>query len=388
MTAVCDEPGVRRPRLCYVVATEMTVSAFLAGHIRAAAERYEVSVAMNANDPAALEKQGLRATLLPVPIERRISLWRDMCALWTLYRHFYHGRFDMVHSVTPKAGLVGMLAAKLAGVPRRLHTFTGQVWVTRRGWRRALLKMADRLLAGLTTHTLVDSASQRDFLVAEGVLPAAKAQVIGQGSICGVDTARFRPNEEARCSVRGRLGIADSTTVLLFLGRLNRDKGILDLATAFAALAGRFPDLCMLLVGPDEDGLAEQVREICRTAADRLYFVGYTHEPESFMAASDIFCLPSYREGFGMAAVEAAAAGLPAVASRIYGITDSVADGQTGLLHPPGDAAAIAAAIACLLVDPDGRQAMGVQARKRVLADFSAEIISRELMVYYEKMLA
>lgn len=375
-------------RLCYVVASEITVAAFLSGHIKAMAQRYEVCVAGNIDNPDALGKLGLSATLLPVPIERRVALWRDLIALFALYRHFRRGGgFDLVHSVSPKAGILGMLAAWLARVPRRVHTFTGQVWVTRRGWRRVLLKAADRMLAALATDVLVDSPSQRDFLIAEGVLGAGKSRVIGKGSICGVDGGRFRPDADARCGVRTELGIPPDATVLLFLGRLNRDKGVADLAVAFAAIAGHFPDARLLLVGPDEEGMVAHISSTCSGAAARVHHVGYTRQPERFMAASDIFSLPSYREGFGMVVIEAAAVGLPAVASRIYGITDAVIDQQTGLLHPAGDVQALARALIALLSDPARRSAMGECARSRALADFSQAESSRELLAFYGKIL-
>lgn len=379
----------KRPTLCYVVSSAMTVSAFLKDHITVAtAAGYDVSVIANTTDGGLMQRLNLRATFYSVAIVRQIAPWRDAAALLALIRHFRAERFDIVHSVSPKAGMLAMLAAMLAGVPHRVHTFTGQVWVTRRGWRRWLLKQADRMLASLTTRALVDSPSQRDFLLAERVLAANKSVVIGKGSICGVDGARFRPDEAARHVLRGELGISPFAPVLLFLGRLNRDKGVLDLAAAFVRVARRFPEARLLLVGPDEEGMASAVGDICAEVQDRVQLIDYTHQPERFMAAADIFCLPSYREGFGMVVIEAAAAGLPAVASQIYGITDAVVDGQTGLLHPPGDVAAIAEKLTELLVAPDRCKSMGERARLRAQADFSQAGSSQGLMAFYAKILA
>jgi glycosyltransferase involved in cell wall biosynthesis len=377
---------VRRPRLCYVAASEGTVAAFLKQHIAAAGRDYEVSVAVNTEDPECLDRLGIEAALRPMPIERKVSLLQDLRALWRLYRLFRRECFDLVHSISPKAGLLAMLAAWLARVPRRVHSFTGQVWVTRQGWRRYLLKQADRLIAALATQALVDSPSQRDFLVAEGVMSRNKAEVIGKGSICGVDGVRFHPDSQARREVRDSLGIPANAPLLLFLGRLNRDKGVLDLAAAFMGLVGRVPDAWLVLVGPDEEGLVPEVVAICGGMADRVRHLDFTREPERYMAAADIFCLPSYREGFGTVVIEAAATGLPAVASRIYGITDAVVEGVTGLLHPPGDVGAIEAVLARLLAEPAKRLAMGDAARERALAEFSQAESSRELMAFYGKM--
>ena len=382
-----SEAGSNRLRICYVASSEMTVAAFLKGHIAMAEKSYDVAVAVNTGDTDCLRKLGLSAMLLVVPIERKISPLRDLCALWILYRNFRRERFDLVHSVSPKAGLIGMLAARLAGIQVRVHTFTGQVWVTRTGWRRRLLKAADWLIGALTTRALVDSPSQRDFLVAEGILPADKTHVIGHGSICGVDAERFRPKSEFRDEVRKRFLIPDSAILLLYLGRLNRDKGIRDLAVAFSTLASRIPNLFLLLAGPDEDGQLQTVMEICGSAAKRVFHVGFTDQPERFMAAADIFCLPSYREGFGMVVIEAAASGVPAVASRIYGLTDAVVDGVTGLLHPPADHGAITAVLERLILDPEARQKMGIAARQRALESFSDQALSKGLMAFYGTIL-
>jgi glycosyltransferase involved in cell wall biosynthesis len=364
----------------------MTAKAFLAGHIVAAAADFEVSLVANGEDVAVLREAGLAARLLPAPICRQVSPWRDLHALWVLYRQFRQGRFDIVHSISPKAGLLAMLAASLARVPHRIHTFTGQVWVTRTGWRRWLLKQFDRLLATLATYVLVDSPSQLAFLRAEGILRPGKGEVIGKGSICGVDGQRFSPDAAAALQVRREVGVDGKAALLLFLGRIKRDKGVFDLTSACCALARRRPDVRLLMVGPDEEGLTKVLAGLAGPA--QLIHVGYTDMPQRYMAAADVLCLPSYREGFGMVVIEAAVVGLPAVASRIYGITDAVAEGETGLLHVPGDVAGIESALERLIADPDLRRAMGAAARERALRDFSMERVSAELMAFYGKILA
>ena len=370
-----------RARLCYVVASEMTVKAFLAAHIREAAERYDVAVVANAA-PGSLA--GLPARLIPVPITRPIAPWADLAALARLYGVFRRERFDLVHSVTPKAGLLSALAGAAAGVPVRLHTFTGQVWATRTGAYRALLRALDRLTASLDTAVLADSASQRDFLVAEGVVGVAKAGVLGHGSMNGVDAERFRPDAEARAAVRAEAAVPAGETLFLYLGRLTRDKGLLDLARAFASLDAGW----LLLVGPDEEGLAVEIRAACGASAARLRILGATAQPERFMAAADVFVLPSHREGFGTVILEAAACGVPSVATRIYGLVDAVVDGETGALVPVGDAGALAAGMRRLGEDSARRAAMGAAARARALRDFRAADLTRALLAYYEERLS
>lgn len=368
---------MKRRRLCYVAASEMTVKAFLREHIRAAAERYDVAVIARA--PQALD---LPVRKIPLAIERRIAPLLDLKALWELIAVFRRERFDLVHSVTPKAGLLAALAGALARVPVRLHTFTGQVWATRGGASRALLKACDRLTARLATRVLADSASQLEFLVAEGVVDARRARVLGHGSVNGVDPARFRPDAAARERVRAQHGIPRDAVLFLYLGRLARDKGLADLARAFSGIG----DAWLLLVGPDEDGIAAQLREAAGASGERLRIVPYTDQPEEFMAAADVFVLPSYREGFGSVILEAAAAGVPAIGTRIYGVTDAIVDGTTGLLVPPRDPQALGARMRQLAQDRALRARLGRAARERALRDFSPADLTRALLACYDEL--
>lgn len=366
----------------------MTAKAFLAGHIEQVAEEFDVSLVVDDKDIVMLREFGFTIPLLGAPISRRISPWRDLSAVWVLYRHFRREKFHIIHSVTPKAGLLAMLAGWLAQIPVRVHCFTGQVWVTKSGLLRALLKTTDRLVAALSTHILVDSSSQRDFLLSERVTSTEHSSVLADGSICGVDLERFRPNAQYHYIVRQELNIPDATVLLLYLGRLNKDKGILDLAKAFNALAEAMPNLWFLLVGPDEDGMLPCIKALCIEHLHRVRFVGFTDAPDRYMAAADIFCLPSYREGFGTSVIEAASSGVPAVASRIYGLTDAVEDGVTGLLHPPGDVAGLTEKLRYLVENKVLRQEMGLAARERAENKFSQTRLTLAMLAFYRRVAA
>lgn len=351
-------------KLCFVTTSPLIVNFFLVPHLLHLRGRYEVSLAVTLPGEAPLKDlPGVRIEAVSIP--RKIEPLGDLHALYSLTRLFRERRYDLVHSFAPKAGLLSTWAATLAGVPARLHTYTGQVWAARSGPMRSLLRAADRSIARRATQLFADSASQRDFLVAEGIVAANRCDVLGAGSVNGVDPARFKPDAEARASVRAELGIEPQAPVVLFIGRVTRDKGVLDLAEAFAAL----PEGCtLLLVGPDEDGLGGEVASRC---GRRARLVGYTPAPERYLAAADVLCLPSYREGFGSVVIEAAAAGLPAVGSRIYGVADAIVDGKTGLLFEAGNAADLAAKLSQLLADESVRQHMGAAARERALSEFS-----------------
>lgn len=371
-------------KLCYVATIPAVVHAFLRAHIQAASGKYEITIVCNSTDKHLLED--LHAHLILLPVERKPAPWRDVLALLRLIVLFRRERFDIVHSIMPKTGMLAMLAACVARVPIRIHTFTGQVWATKHGVKRTLLKGVDRLIAGLAKYVLADSPSQRNFLIDEKILSSQKVKVIGAGSICGVDSSRFHPDIEIRRTVRNDLGIAQDAKIILFVGRLNRDKGLLELAGAFDVIAKQYSDVELLLVGAEEDVPFSRIQEICCAERERLHYVSFTHKPENYMAAADIFCLPSYREGFGLTIIEAAACGVPAVASRIYGITDAVVDGKTGLLFPVGDVAALTQALLGLITGNELRHQMGNDARERVLERFSSEKISLELLMLYEKL--
>jgi len=373
-------------KLCYVATIPAVVNSFLRDHIQAAAEIYSVTIVCNCEDQHLLD--GLNARIIFLPIERKPSPWKDLQVLFKLFKLFQNERFDIVHTHMPKTGLLGMLAARFAGVPIRINTFHGEVWATRTGWRRSALKLLDQLVSLLATNILVVSPSQQAFLVNEGVLPQGKAKVIAAGSICGVNPARFHPDADVRFSLRNDLGIAQAATVILFVGRLNWDKGMLDLAAAFNVIAKQYPTVVLLLVGAEEDVLFSRIQSICEVENDRLHYVKFTSTPEHFMAAADIFCLPSYREGLPMTILESAACSLPTVASRIYGITDAVEEGKTGVLFTAGDIAGLTQALLKLIDDVHLRQEMGVAAKQRVLELFPSYKITAGIMAFYNELLA
>lgn len=320
--------------------------------------------------------------MIPICIERDIKPWKDLLAMFGLLRNFRKKRFDAVVSVTPKAGILAMLASWLCRTPVRMHIFTGQVWATRRGFSRAVLHRVDRLTALLATDVLADSESQRQFMIAERVTTPCHSRVLAHGSISGVDLQRFRPDVGARARIRKSFGLVDEDVLLLFVGRLNKEKGLLDLAAAFSELTGTYPNAHLMLLGADEEGILPQIHKVCGSALACVHFEGHTDSPEHYMAASDVFCLPSYREGFGTVLIEAAAVGIPVVASKIYGITDAVVDGETGLLHPPGDVKELRSALELLVGDPARRAALGSSARARVVELFSSTLVVKAYSDY------
>ena len=227
------------PRICIVVSDFMTVQAFLQDQIRTLSEMYEVTVVANTSDGDSLRLLDLNAELVPAPIRRNIDLWQDVRALLSLYSLFRKRKFTLVHSITPKAGLLSMLAGKFARIPTRVHTFTGQVWATASGWTRYLLKSADKLTAFCATQVLADSKSQLNFLVDEGVVGAASAVYWSMDQLVGSTCHDFVPMRQHGGGFGTRSSFRMMPSVFLFVGRLNKDKGVLDLARAFEHVAAR-----------------------------------------------------------------------------------------------------------------------------------------------------
>lgn len=374
--------------IVFVTSHPMSVVAFMLPHIRALKSLMPVQVLANSNEHTLLQKRGVDVPIDFVPILRPIAPWSDIQALWVLYWQFKKNHSLAVHTITPKAGLLGMAAAWLARVPVRVHSFTGQVWVTRTGFMRWLLKAADKRIAAMATDVLVDSPSQRDFLIAQGVVTAARSSVLCAGSICGVNTERFSPNQSVREVVRDELGTASDAVVCLYLGRLNRDKGVLDLASAFAQIADKHPKAELWVVGPDESDCFPQMQALSGKAVNVIKRVNYTPTPERFMQAADLFCMPSYREGFGSSVIEAAACGVPTLASRIYGLTDAVVEGNTGWMHKAGDIQELVQKLDFLLANPAELAVKGQAARQYVKAFFAEEIVTDAMRNLYEHRLA
>lgn len=334
-----------------------------------------------------LDNISSEVTLIDVPIERNIRFYSDFKALLILISLFKKNGYLLVHSISPKAGLLSAIAAWISKIPNRLHTFTGQIWVTKRGLNRWFFKSLDRIIVLLNTRILVDSFSQQDFLIKESVLSTKNSVVLGRGSISGVDSMRFFPSKKYKDFIRNELKIKNESIIFLFLGRLKKEKGILELIEAFNKVNKIHTNTVLLIVGPDEENLKSTIMNNYRNTADVIKFVEFTSAPEKYMAASDVFVLPSYREGFGTVVIEAASCGLPGICSNIYGLTDAIKDKETGILIPVRSSKSIEDAMLKLLKNDKLRHEMGISARNRAINHFSQNNITLEITKLYKRFL-
>lgn len=368
-------------KLCFVAATPMTMVCFMSGMIKEL-EGHSLYLITDLSAQPEVEEFHARAHWIELPIRRTIRPMWDLVALVKLYLIMRRERFDLVYSQTPKAGLLAMLSAWSARVPERIHVFTGQVWATKKGLFRSMLKALDKVTAASATAVLVDSPSQMEFLVQEGVIKSQRASVIGDGSVCGVDAARFFPDQGVRTRIRAHMGLSKEDFLFLFMGRLNREKGILELVEAFETIHLEYRNTRLAIVGPDEEGVADLLR-----AKPGVTLLGYTNRPEDLYCAADAFCLPSHREGFGAVIIEAAACGVPSIASRIYGITDAVVDGETGLLHEAKNAKDLERCMRLVLNDRGLAVRLGEKARLRANSVFAKERVVGGYVAFVEKRL-
>lgn len=369
------------PKLLYL-ATSDRFWGFLEGQARYAGARgFEVHAASSPGPGLDAFARREDVTAWPVPMTRGITPWQDLAALRRLRKLLRDLGPAVVHAHTPKAGLLGMIAARWAGVPARIYTLHGLVWQTRRGWRRRLLVALDRLACRFSTQVLAVSSSVREAALAAGLAPPEKIAVPGPaGSANGLDFERFDP----RRAPSGRCEMPPGALVLGYAGRLTPDKGIAELAAAWDLLRERFPTLHLLLAGDTEahDPLPRAL--VSRLRRDpRVRWSGWVADMPDHYLTTDVCVLPSRREGLPYTAIEAAAMERPVVAFAVAGVVDAVEDGRTGLLVAPGSPPLLAAAITRLLDDPDLGRRLGRAGRRRALALYAREPLWESICRHY-----
>lgn len=331
-------------------------------------------------------------SLIEVEIPRKIEFFHDFKALISLYTIFRSKGFNIIHSTTPKAGLLSAAAGFFAKVPLRIHTFTGQTWVEKKGLNRKLFKFLDWLIVKLNHQCYADSESQMRFLISEGICNENDISVLGCGSLAGVNLDRFSEDnfsEESKIDLRESLKISEDSIVITFVGRITKDKGIIELLAAFKILLSNDIDASLLLVGPiDEDVMVGgNSLESYISNEKGIKLTGFTSTPEMYLSISDVFCLPSYREGFGTVIIESAAMGVPSVASNIYGLSDAVQDGETGILVKVKSVDALVDALTLLATDHELRESMGQSAKNRAVSSFDSKRVNSLVINEYVRLL-
>ncbi|MFZ0394354.1 MAG: glycosyltransferase family 4 protein [Terracidiphilus sp.] len=303
---------------------------------------------------------------LGIPMKRGISPLADLVSVCRLYGALRRLRPVLAEFSTPKAGLLGSIASFLCRIPVRIYLLRGLRLETASGLQRRILEISERIAAACCHLVMCNSESLRSHALALGIAPQRKLRIVGNGSSGGVDIGRFAPGiESAAVEARAGLGIAGDVPVIGFVGRLTRDKGIPELLRAFEQVLKNFPQALLLLVGwfdDSEDALTPAQRGWIE-AHPRILYTGFVSEPAPYYHAMDLLVLPTWREGFPNAVLEAAASAVPVVSTLVTGARDAVLHDRTGLLVPPGDTQALADAIKQLLLAPAQRRQMGMAGR-------------------------
>lgn len=362
-------------RLVLLVTHPMTARLLLRGQLRhlAGAGFKVILVTSPGPDLEGLaEAEGVEVH--PVLMAREIRPLRDLLALLRLHRLLRRLRPDVVDAGTPKAGLLGMSAARLAGVPVRVYTLRGLRLETARGVKRRILFGAERLSCRSAHRVLCVSESLRRRAVELGLVDSGKTEVPGEGSSNGVDVERFEAaaaDLERISRMREALGLPEGAPVIGFVGRFTRDKGIPELVDAFDGVLAELPEARLLLLGDFETGDPVPPELVARLRADpRVLLPGFVPDTAPYYPLMDVLAFPSHREGFPNAPLEAAAAGVPTAGSRATGVVDAVVDGETGTLVEVGDAEALRHALLSYLQDPGLRRRHAEAARERVRRSF------------------
>ncbi|QNA89670.1 glycosyltransferase family 4 protein [Massilia sp. Dwa41.01b] len=333
---------------------------------------FDVSLATSAGDTVDAIRERECVPVAEVPMVRRIDPVADMKALLAMIAHIRKLRPDVIHSYTPKAGLITMLAAWVCRVPVRVHTFTGLLFPTAVGMQRLLYIALDKLICMCATRVVPEGEGVRRDLTGSRIT-GKRLEVIGHGNIAGVDTQFFSPEAGAVTGqahvLRRDLGIGDGAFVFCFIGRLNRDKGIAELVEAF----GTLPESAHLLIvgAVDLSAPAETGALAAISTHRRIHRLGYQNDVRPALAAADVLVLPSYREGFPNVVLQAGAMGVPSIASDISGCNEVISPESNGWLVPPRSADALASCMKeAMGVEPQVLSQMGQRARSVVQERF------------------
>jgi len=352
---------------------------FALKHIEQLSNKYNLFICCD--DPIKLKKiVPNNVTLININFKRNISFFNDIISFLLILIFFIREKPNLSITFTSKIGLIAGIASFIVRTPVRIHWFTGQVWANKKGLVKIFFKLIDKIIFSLSHNVFVDSISQRKFLIGENVISKKKSIVFHKGSVGGVDVKKFKLNKQIRIKLRKKYSISKNTFVFLYLGRINKEKGIDELIKAFQKIDSQY-NILLIFVGPVED---KKYYDEFKNKKNILYF-DFTKKPEYWFLLADILCLPSHREGFGNVVIEAAACGIPSLCSNIYGLNDAIIKNKTGFFHKVGSINDIKKKMLYIINNKRLTKKYGILARKRVLEDFEQSILAKKLFKFINK---
>ncbi|WP_266202555.1 glycosyltransferase family 4 protein [Pontibacter kalidii] len=327
-----------------------------------------------------------------VPMTRKVTPLQDLRSLWAFYKLCKNHKPHIIHSHTPKAGIVGMLGGKLAGVPVRLHTVAGLPLMEATGLKRRVLDAVEKLTYACATKVYPNSTVLKDFILQSGYCGPEKVKVIGNGSSNGINTAFFSAEtlDVAKLGqLRQELNIQTGDFVFLFIGRLVKDKGVRELVAAFKTLQAKYKQAKLLLVGPLEQDLDplphETLQEIEQN--ERILSVGFQNDVRPYLALSNALAFPSYREGFPNVPMQAGCFELPSIVTDINGCNEIIVEGENGLIIPPKNEQMLLEAMEQLLTDKALYLHLKSNARRMIVERYDQQHFWELLYQEYEEHL-
>ena len=368
----------------------MSLNVLLKGQLNFLNRYYDVT-AISGSDDFLLElKQREGVEVFDIEMQRQIAPVEDLKSLWKLYKYFAKEKPLIVHSITPKAGLLTMMAAKMAGVPIRMHTFTGLIFPSRTGLIQKVLINMDKLLCYCATNIYPEGKGVKADLI-QYKITKKPLKILANGNVNGIDKDYFDPelySSEDKIQLRNELGILENDFVFIFVGRLVRDKGINELIAAFLKLQSNSKKVKLLLVGPFENDLdplnIETIKAIheCNT----IITVGFQEDVRPYYAFSDALVFPSYREGFPNVVLQAGAMGLPCIVTNISGCNEIIIEGQNGTIIPVKNESAIFNAMIQLSSDKDYYSVLKSNARKMITSRYEQQVVWEALLAEYKSL--
>ncbi len=367
-----------------------SLNSFCRGFLRELQEQegYEV-VAISSPDKELAEikkREGVRT--IAIEMQRHISPLKDLRSLWKMIKVFLREKPQMVHSITPKAGLISMLAAWLCRVPVRIHTFTGLVFPTSTGLKRRILMTTDWLTCACATHIIPEGEGVKSDLQQYNITKKP-LKVLGHGNIKGIDLKRFDPESSDVVDAAEKLRKPGVFT-FIFIGRIVRDKGIYELIEASKSLSAQQTNIRLILVGEYEQQLdpvkPETLAEIKSNPA--IEAVGRQNDVRPWLVAADCLVCPSYREGFPNVVIEAGAMGLPSIVTDINGSREIIIEGLNGAIIPSHDAEALCEAMKRMSSDKPWRDSLAAKARSLIASRYEQSYVRQCLKDFYKEILS
>ena len=389
--SIGSEMTGKKKKIIRTATVPLSLDLFCRGLFREQAGEYDI-IALSSPLPELehiQKREGIRT--IAVPMRRKIAPLHDLASLWQLIRVFRKEMPDMVHSITPKAGLLSMLAAWLTRVPVRVHTFTGLIFPYEKGWKRYLLMLTDRLTAACATHVIPEGQGVKNDLLRFRIT-RKPLRVLGNGNVRGIDLNHYARTEEMENraqTLRETLGIPEDDFVFVFVGRLDRDKGIDELVCAFRMLEKEKDNVHLLLVGaeePDGKAILDETRAYLGQSDHIHVSNGWQEDVRPWYAASDALVLPSRREGFPNVVIEAGAMELASIVTNINGCREIVTNQKNGIIVPANDPEALFYAMKSFADRPERVQKIASNAREMV-ERYEQGYVRRCLNDYYHEVL-